>query len=320
MPSEFDLIQEYFNWRQPTDSVQVGIGDDAAVVQLPNHQQQQLVVSVDTFIEGVHFPENTPADAIGHKALAVNLSDLAAMGAAPAWFTLALTLPESNPTWLNAFSAGLKRLADQQSIVLIGGDTTRGTLSITIQVMGFVPATTALLRSSAMPKDKIYVSGSLGDAALGLAIIQKRLEAQQITQSASHYCQNALNYPQPQNSLSQRIKPYVNACLDISDGLVQDLGHILKASKVGACLQLDNLPLSNAALEIGRKDALSYALMGGDDYQLLFTVAKRNEQQLLHDIATTDYKIQCIGEINNKVSQLTDHLGHVITAKGYQHF
>jgi len=320
MPSEFDLIQDYFNWQQASDSVQIGIGDDAAVLNLPDHQKQQLVISVDTFIEGVHFPENTPADAIGHKALAVNLSDLAAMGAELAWFTLALTLPESNPTWLHDFSKGLKKLANQHNIALIGGDTTRGKLSITIQVMGFVETGKALLRRSAKPKDKVYVSGNLGDAAIGLAILQERLEIQYISQQANKDCQNALNYPQPQNLLSQIIKPYVNACLDISDGLLQDLGHILKASNVGVSLDLDNIPLSDSVLEIGRKGALPYALTGGDDYQLLFTVAEENEKQLLRDIAETHYKISCIGEVDNNLGEITDHLGNLINAEGYQHF
>ncbi|HFC92474.1 MAG TPA: thiamine-phosphate kinase [Leucothrix mucor] len=320
MPSEFDLIQDYFNWQQAFDSVQIGIGDDAAVLNLPNNKKQQLVVSVDTFIEGVHFPENTPADAIGHKALAVNLSDLAAMGAKPAWFTLALTLPEPNLTWLHDFSKGLKKLANQHKITLIGGDTTRGKLSITIQVMGFVERGKALLRSSAKLKDKIYVSGNLGDAAIGLAILQNCLEPLRISQQANQCCQNALNYPQPQNFLSNIIQPYANACLDISDGLLQDLGHILKASNLGACLNLDNIPLSDSALESGRKDALAYALTGGDDYQLLFTISEKNESQLLDDMAKTHYKISCIGEIDSKSGKITDHLGHLINVKGYQHF
>ncbi len=319
MNSEFDIIQRYFNWQQVSDSVQIGIGDDAAVLNLPHQQNQQLVVSVDTFIEGVHFPENTPADAIGHKALAVNLSDLAAMGAKPAWFTLALTLPEFNPTWLKNFSAGLKALANQHYIALIGGDTTRGKLSITIQVMGLIKSGKALLRNDAKPKDKIYITGNLGDAAIGLAIIQNRLD-QSLSQSASQFCQQALNYPQPQNTLSQIIKPYANACIDISDGLLQDLGHILKASQVGAQLDLDMIPLSKSALELGHKQALPYALSGGDDYQLLFTVAKENEKSLLEVVAKANQTIFCIGEVNNNHNQITDYSGNIITTAGYQHF
>lgn len=320
MSLEFTLIEKYFNWQHSVDSVEIGVGDDAAILNIDSNKNQQLVISVDTLIEGVHFPENTPADAIGHKALAVNLSDLAAMGAKPAWFTLALTLPSFHQDWLKMFSSGLKQLADQHAITLIGGDTTRGKLSITLQVMGFVEKNQALLRSRAKPNDKIYVSGNLGDAAIGLAIVQARLAKQQLSRQASLLCQKALNYPQPQQHLSQIVKPYTNACLDVSDGLLQDLSHILQASKVGACLDLDCIPLSNAALELTSDIALPYALSGGDDYQLLFTVAKKDEPQLLADIAKTKHKITCIGSINNKVDKIIDTSGTVINSTGYQHF
>jgi len=317
---EFTLIEKYFNWQHSTGSVQVGVGDDAAVLNIASNKNQQLVVSVDTLIEGVHFPENTSADAIGHKALAVNLSDLAAMGAKPAWFTLALTLPNFDPDWLRAFSSGLKKLADQHDITLIGGDTTRGKLTITLQVMGFVEQNHALLRSHAKLNDKIYVTGNLGDAAIGLAIVQAKLAKQQLSRPARQRCQDALNYPQPQQPLSKIIKPHTHACLDISDGLLQDLTHILNASKVGACLDLDRIPLSNAALELPRDTALPYALSGGDDYQLLFTVAEKNEPLLLADIAKTKHKITCIGHINNKIAKITDTSGAVVNSTGYQHF
>jgi thiamine-monophosphate kinase len=242
------------------------------------------------------------------------------MGAEPAWFTLALTLPSFNQDWLEGFSSGLKQLADQHDISLIGGDTTRGKLTITLQVMGFVEKNQALLRSSAKLNDKIYVTGNLGDAAIGLAIVQARLAKQQLSTQANQLCQDALNYPQPQQVLSKIIKPYLHACLDISDGLLQDLSHILAASKVGACLDLDNIPLSTAALELTHDIALPYALSGGDDYQLLFTVAEKNEPQLLAEIAKTKYKITCIGTINNKVAKIIDTSGTVINSTGYQHF
>ncbi len=320
MSSEFDIIQDYFNWQATSNSVRVGIGDDAAVLSLANRQGQELIVSVDTFIEGVHFPEKTSAEAIGHKALAVNLSDLAAMGAEPAWFTLAISLPEANPSWLKKFSKGLKNLADQHNIALIGGDTTRGALSITIQVMGFVETGKALLRSTAKPKDKIYVSGNLGDAAIGLAIIQNRLDADALSEKAKIYCQKSLDFPQPKNTLSKLIQPYVNACVDISDGLLQDLAHILKASQLGAQLNLDNIPLSSAALLLGKKQALPYALSGGDDYQLLFTVTPEKEAVLLNKIQQADIKISCIGEINTDTLVIVDQSGKAISATGYQHF
>ncbi|RTZ66455.1 MAG: thiamine-phosphate kinase [Aquificaceae bacterium] len=321
MSSEFDIIQDYFNWQQTAASVRVGVGDDAAVLDLTAKQGQELIISVDTFIEGVHFPKNAPVEAIGHKALAVNLSDLAAMGAEPAWFTLAITLPESNQQWLKAFSLGLKKLADQHNIVLIGGDTTRGSLSITIQVMGFVTAGEALLRSTAKPNDKIYVSGYLGDAAIGLALIQARLKADMLSQTANTFCRNALNFPYPQNTLSKIIRPYATACLDISDGLLQDLTHILKASNVSARLDSDKIPLSSHALELGYDTALPYALSGGDDYQLLFTVPPENEAKLLKRIADADESISCIGTIGvNNDDKIRDSSGNLISTTGYQHF
>ncbi len=320
MSSEFNIIQNYFNWQQADDSVCIGVGDDAAVLSLASRKNQELIISVDTFIEGVHFPENTPPEAIGHKALAVNLSDLAAMGADPAWFTLAISLPESNSQWLKAFSLGLKKLADLHNIILIGGDTTRGSLSITIQVMGFATSKQALLRSNAKPKDKIYVSGTLGDAAIGLALIQQRLDHGQLSSAANKFCQYALNYPQPQNDLASIIRPYANACLDISDGLLQDLKHILTSSNVGARLDLNAIPLSSATLELGRDKALPYALSGGDDYQLLFTVSPDNETKLLDDLSRTKMKITCIGEINMHCLEISDYSGNIISATGYQHF
>lgn len=321
MSSEFDIIQQYFDWEQPSSSVAIGIGDDGAVLNLTQQRNQQLVISVDTLIEDVHFPKNTAPEAIGHKALAVNLSDLAAMGAEPAWFTLALSLPESNPDWLNHFSSGLKKLADQHNIILIGGDTTRGVLSITIQVMGFVETGKALLRSSAKLNDKIYVTGTLGDAAIGLAMVQNRLNPLSYSEKMSDFCQQALNYPQPQNHLSQIIKHYATACLDISDGLLQDLGHILKASKVGARLDLSSIPLSELALELGRNKVLPFALSGGDDYQLLFTVSPENERPLLDAVKNQNHnlKISCIGQIDNK-EKIRDHLGKSINSAGYKHF
>jgi len=202
--SEFDLIETYFTWEYDdhcSDNIIKGVGDDAAVLTLsPN---QQLVTSIDTLISGVHFPENTSAYDIGYKALAVNLSDLAAMGAKPEWFTLALTLPEINHEWLNQFSLGLKTLAKASGISLVGGDTTSGPLAISIQVMGSVESGKALYRSGASSRDKIYVTGTLGDAAAGLASIQNRLA---LPNTHADYCQQRLNRPRPRNAESNLIK------------------------------------------------------------------------------------------------------------------
>ncbi|MEE9351574.1 MAG: thiamine-phosphate kinase, partial [Thiotrichaceae bacterium] len=268
MSSEFDLIQTYFNWHYTADpsesgttcGVIKGIGDDGAVLQVPPNKQ--LVVTTDTLISNVHFPEETPAHAIGYKSLAVNLSDLAAMGADPAWFTLALTLPDQNKQWLADFSTGLKELADAANIQLIGGDTTKGPLSISITAMGLAEPKQLMLRSTAKHTDIIYVTGTLGDAAAGLAMVQQRYESEQHESS----CIEKLNYPKPRNRESQIIRDYANTCLDISDGFLADLNHILEASKVGAKIDLDNIPLSKALNKIDQKTALKYALTGGDDY------------------------------------------------------
>ena len=311
---EFNLIDAYFNWGNSPSDVAVPVGDDAAVINIPAHQQ--LVISVDTFISGVHFPENTPTKAIGHKALAVNLSDLAAMGANPKWFTLALTLPEVDKNWLAEFTQGLKLLADEHHCYLVGGDTTRGPLSITIQVMGLVDKGKVMLRSGAKAGDKIYVTGTLGDAALGLQ------------QPDNKFCKQRLDYPTPRVAESTLIKDYASACLDISDGLLQDLSHILKASNVGANLNLQDLPLSPSLSEIDRSEALQYALKGGDDYELLFTIPE--SKQLAFEekcqkvggvyINSAQHKYYCIGTISAQSSNIRDEKKQTLNVQGYNHF
>ncbi len=199
--SEFELIREYFFWQQAPDSVRISVGDDAAVLRLP--PAKELVVSVDTFNAGIHFPLETAPHAIGYKALAVNLSDLAAMGAEPAWFTLALSMPAADKAWVGEFARGMRELAQQHGIFLIGGDTTRGALSITIQVMGWVEPGQALLRSGAQHGDLICVSGTLGDAAAGLAVVQQRLA---LPADAAEFCIQRLNYPTPRVALGNILR------------------------------------------------------------------------------------------------------------------
>lgn len=325
---EFDLIEKYFSWDitdSPAQSFSIAhsVGDDAAVLNIP--QNHQLVTSLDTLISGIHFPENTPAEAIGHKALAVNLSDLAAMGATPAWFTLALSLPEMDEDWLRRFSKGLKAIADGFKIQLVGGDTTRGPLSITINVMGFVENNKALLRSGASAGDKIYVSGTLGDAALGLRLLQNTLPAK-ITKVLNAddiaYCQNRLNYPSPRNTESQKIAQYASACIDISDGLLQDLSHLLKASATGAKMDLSAIPKSTALNKIDDELANVLALSGGDDYELLFTVPQSSETEFLNakkDIELNKL-IQCIGEMTAETNIIRDADMNCLKAEGYDHF
>ncbi len=310
---EFDVIARYFSWDTiATDKVVLGVGDDAAVLDVP--ADKQLVTSIDTLISGVHFPEDTSAQAIGHKALAVNLSDLAAMGANPAWFTLALTMPEINNDWLKGFSSGLQSLAQHYGVLLVGGDTTRGPLSISIQVMGLVDKGKALLRSGANVGDKIYVTGTLGDAAAGLQTILGKLT---LAQTDQQLCQQQLHQPQPRLRESQAIREFASSCIDISDGLLQDLSHILSASEVGAKLDTKDIPFSAALKTLKQAQALQFALSGGDDYQLLFTIPAEKEALFLKVLQAD---MHCIGVITNDKNTIIDQHDQLLTAIGYNHF
>lgn len=289
--SEFDLIARYFNWPQQDITIRVGNGDDAAVVKLNKHEE--LAISVDTSISGVHFPEDTPPHAIGHKSLAVNLSDMAAMGATPRWFTLALTLPVADHDWLQAFSSGLRELADQHAVSLIGGDTTRGPLSITIQIMGTLPKGSALRRSGAQPNDLIGITGSPGDAAAGLACLQQRL---QLTTEQRTHCINRLHYPTPRLAFGARLGTVAHSCIDVSDGLTADLQHILNQSNLGATLHTEHIPFSTALTTLDTATRHALMLSGGDDYELLFTLAADKLTAARQIAAETNTSITVIGK------------------------
>jgi thiamine-monophosphate kinase len=310
---EFNLIQQYFTWDNPPSDVIIAVGDDAAVIDIPANQQ--LVTSIDTLISGVHFPKNTSPQSIGHKALAVNLSDLAAMGATPKWFTLALTLPEIDESWLEGFSQGLKSLAQQHDCFLIGGDTTRGPLSISIQVMGVVDTGKALLRGGAKIGDKIYVTGTLGDANAGLNSLLNHSKL--LADDARTFCEARLNNPTPRLAESEIIKEFATSCIDLSDGLLQDLSHILEASKVGAMVDLSALPLSPALKTLDAKKAQNLALAGGDDYELLFTIPIEKEASFIDKMGV---KTSCIGRVNNMLNKIVDETGRQLESKGYNHF
>ncbi len=304
---EFNLIEAYFTWGDVPKHVKTSVGDDAAVLDIPPNTQ--LVTSVDTLISGVHFPKNTPPNAIGHKALAVNLSDLAAMGATPKWFTLALTLPEIDNVWLEGFSQGLKTLAQQHDCFLIGGDTTRGPLSITIQAMGLVGSDSAVLRSGAKVGDKIYITGTLGDAAYGLEHQNNKA------------CKRRLDYPTPRIDASSLIKNHATSCIDISDGLLQDLSHVLNASSVGAQLDLSAIPLSKTLHGLELSEALKHALNGGDDYELLFTVPEGKKAPFEKKASKSGgVYFTCIGVITEQVNLIVDKKANQLNAKGYNHF
>lgn len=313
--SEFSLIREYFRWQPQPNGVRVGVGDDAAVLELP--AERELVVSVDTSNAGVHFPLDTPPHAIGYKALAVNLSDLAAMGAEPAWFTLALSLPAADRTWVAEFTRGMRELAEQYGIFLIGGDTTRGTLSMTIQVMGWVPPSGALLRSGAQPGDLICVSGTLGDAAAGLAVVQQRLA---LPAEAAAFCVQRLHYPTPRVALGQSLRGLASACMDISDGLLADLGHIVMASGVGASLQHQALPFSAALQPLALAQRLDFALRGGDDYELLFTLPAQHLREVQHVAKRYHIQVTVIGKVDDKQTGLSVDYAFADKRQGYEHF
>ncbi|MDH5445760.1 MAG: thiamine-phosphate kinase [Gammaproteobacteria bacterium] len=317
--SEFDIIKEYFQKQKTVrDDVCLGIGDDAAIITVP--QSKQLAIALDTLVAGVHFPTETSAEDVAYKALAVNLSDLAAMGAEPAWFTLGITLPESNTDWLKNFASGLFSLADQYNVQLIGGDTTQGPLTVTIQVAGLLPEGKALKRDGANEGDLIYVTGSLGDAALGL----KGLQHPDIYPVTPQLI-DKLNRPQPRLEVGHALLDIASACIDVSDGLLADLGHILDSSGVGASVDRAQLPLSDTLQAQCDKDDSRYhlALTGGDDYELCFCVSP-DRQQDIHTISNrTGVLITCIGTIEQQPGLRLHHAGNLIdtvTQSGYEHF
>ena len=317
--SEFDLIQTYFAcMTRPRADVALGIGDDAALVQVA--AGQQLAISVDTLVSGVHFLPSVSPQALGHKALAVNLSDLAAMGAEPAWATLALTLPEADPEWLAGFAEGFAALADRYGVALIGGDTTRGPLSLTVQVQGLVPEAEALTRGGAQAGDGIYVTGTLGDAGLCLRLMQSApTERETIAE-----LQDRLERPQPRVEAGLGLRGIANSAIDISDGLVADLGHILEASGLGASLELERLPLSDTYRDwLAESGDWSLALTGGDDYELCFTAPAESAQQIQQLASELKLPISPIGRIEAEPGlRITQPDGRSWTgpSAGFDHF
>jgi thiamine-monophosphate kinase len=317
--AEFDLIAKYFSQGFPQHtSVVLGVGDDAALCHVP--EGMQLAITVDTLVSGVHFPVETSPEDIGYKALAVNLSDLAAMGAQPMWMTLALTCPDGNPTWVSRFTQGLRSLAEMAHVSLIGGDTTRGHLTITLQLMGFVPRHQAIKRQGAKAGDAIYVTGTLGDAGLGLAVVEKNIHSLPVKDQ--NYVVARLNRPTPRLQAGLKLREIASSMLDISDGLAGDLGHILRASHVGAVLELDSLPLSETLRTcIVSSYAQHLALHAGDDYELCFTVPPEKIAQLeTLDLAVP---ITRVGTITDELGlQTIASSGHLqaLTPRGYTHF
>ena len=313
---EFAIIEEYFTGiGDSNDDVLLAVGDDAAVVEVaPGHQ---LVVSMDTLVGGVHFPADTsPAD-IAYKSIAVNLSDLAAMGASPAWFLLSLTLPRNDSRWLREFAGGLKQTADDFKLPLIGGDTCRGELSVTVQIAGVVPAGQYVTRRLAKPGDLIVVSGELGNAGLGLALKQGRVDLPPDLQAR---CLQALNRPRPRLELVPFLREFASAAIDISDGLQGDLAHVLKASRCGATISRDSIPVNPW---IAQQKTYQYALGAGDDYEICCSLPARYEREIKNwNREHPACRLTVIGEITESGYFLRqdESLIDLGNAQGYQHF
>jgi len=316
---EFQLIQTYFS-RQPVHraDVDIGIGDDAALVSPA--EDMQLAVAADVLNEGVHFPAGTDARAIGHKALAVNLSDMAAMGAEPSWFTLTLSMPGEDKDWLEGFCQGLYELASRYNVQLIGGDTVSGPLSIGIQVCGYVPRGTALMRNGARVGDNVFVTGTLGDAAAGLALHDQKLC---MDDSSASLLLNRLEFPEPRVEAGMILRDCATAAIDISDGLVADLGHICEMSGCGATIDAERVPASESFtrfVEAGGDRRLQLSF--GDDYELCFT-SELDEVELNQRLDDAGCTVTCIGTITGSSGiRLTDHNGKEVgfDETGFEHF
>ncbi|TPG08542.1 thiamine-phosphate kinase [Rhodanobacter glycinis] len=294
---EFRLIERIRELTaQPRDDVRIGIGDDAAVLAVP--AGQELAVAIDTLVEGVHFPRGTAAADIGWKALAVNLSDLAAMGASPAWALLALTLPDADAAFVEGLAEGFAKLAQPHRLALVGGDTTRGPLSISVAVHGFVPPGKALVRSGARVGDAVLVTGTLGDAAAGLHALQPPLRDDDPRASLREFLIERLNRPTPRLAAGTALRGQASACIDISDGLLADLGHVCVASGVGAEIDAALLPRSSALMALyDEAGALQFALSGGDDYELCFTVPAQRLADVQADLSRLGCGVTRIGRI-----------------------
>lgn len=298
---EFDLIERYFGRPagavlRSRGNVLLGIGDDAAVLDVP--PGRQLVAALDTLVEGKHFPIGSAPRSIGHRALAVNLSDLAAMGAEPAWFLLALTLPAADESFLEPFARGMLELAAAHGIALVGGDTTAGPLAVSVQALGFIEPGQALRRAGGSPGDLVYVSGTPGDSTAGLQLAMQAGTVAALGDMQRQYLLDRFHYPEPRVALGRALRGIASACIDVSDGLAADAGKLAAASGCGVTLEVEHLPLSPALRALAGEGAARLALGGGEDYELCFTVAPAQVPAL--EIAADNVKcaVTCIGKLD----------------------
>jgi thiamine-monophosphate kinase len=325
MPGEFELIERYF--RAPAEAqrcvrgdVPLGIGDDAALLNVP--PGMQLVAALDTLVEGRHFPVGTPPESLGHRALAVNLSDLAAMGAEPAWCLLSLTMPEARADFLDDFARGLLSLAAAHGVALVGGDTTAGPLAVAVQALGLLSPGTALQRSTAKAGDLLFVSGTPGDAAAGLALEMGAPANPELAAVDQHYLRQRFLYPAPRVALGQALRGVASACIDVSDGLAADAGKLAAASGLGVQIEAGKLPISLPLQVQAGEDAVRVALTGGDDYELCFTISPSRADELALRLQDVKCMVSCIGVIEAAagVRILQRGVPLQIDAGGYDHF
>lgn len=314
--NEFQLIARYFEW--PAPNAELGVGDDAALVSVASGKQ--LVVSADMLVEGRHFFKDVDPDRLGRKALAVNLSDMAAMGAIPRWFTLALALPQVDTHWLEAFSRGLRAMAEEHGVTLIGGDTTCGPLTISIQIMGEIDAGAALLRSGGKPGDDLWVSGPLGGAA---AAVMHRQGRAVLSDSVLAQCELQLDLPVPRVALGQCLCGVASAALDISDGLLGDVAHLCERSGCGAEIELAWVPYPDAINELSTDLLQEAILAGGDDYELCFSVPAQQRETMQELKSSIGLPLMRVGRlVAGEGVRVVDLNGQVRTLShaGFDHF
>ena len=313
MLSEFNLIQQYFT--RPSPQADLGVGDDAALVRVS--EGNQLVISTDMSVAGTHFLHDCAPYNIGWKALAVNVSDMAAMGAQPKWATLAISLPEVNQDWLTEFSRGFFACANSFNIDLIGGDTTRGPLNISVTILGEAPAGKALKRSGAQVGDDIWVSGQLGSATLGLAHLQGKVQLTNKLVNELDTCLKALNTPSPRTALGLALRGVASSCIDVSDGLLADLGHILQASNLGAAIDLEKIPcIELLKNNLDHPQFQELLIAGGDDYELCFTAPKTKREEINALSKQLNLQISLIG--NTRIARISNTIGLQVYYKNNQ--
>jgi thiamine-monophosphate kinase len=314
---EFEIIARYFTRAGSDRDVILGIGDDAAVIAVDGH----VAVTVDTLVAGVHFPDGMAPHLLGHRLMAVNLSDLAAMGARPRWSTLGLTMPAADELWLDGFSRGLFELADRYGVSLVGGNLSRGPLTLTMQLMGTVEPKNMLTRAGGHVGDDIYVTGTLGDSSAGIMLILERSAAPQ--GSAAAALKERFYRPVPRVGAGLKLGPLATAAIDVSDGLLADLGHICKASGCGATIDVERVPLSAELLSLfPPQEALAHALGGGDDYELCFTAPPSRAEEIEAALEAAATPVRRVGQLaaGQTVVCRRDGEPFAPAMRGFRHF